>query len=97
MFENRVLRRIYGPKRDKMTGKWRKIHSDELNDMYLSPNIVRVIKSRIIRQAWHVARMGRRGGVLVTKLDGKRPLGRPRLRWEDNKMDLQEVEWKVMD
>ena len=78
-----------------MTGEWRKLHNVELNDLYTSPNIVRVIKSRRIRWAGHVARMGERRGVyrvLVGKPEGKRPLGRPRRRWEDNiKMDLQEV------
>ena len=78
-----------------MTGEWRKLHNVELNDLYTSPNIVRVIKSRRIRWAGHVARMGERRGVyrvLVGKPEGKRPLGRPRRRWEENiKMDRQEV------
>ena len=95
MFENRVLRRVFGPKRDEVTGEWRKLHNVELNDLYSLPNIVRVVKSRRMRWAGHVARMGEgRGvhGVLVGKPEGKRPLGRPRRRWEDNiKMDLQEV------
>ena len=94
LFENRALRKIFGPKRDVVTGEWGKLHSEELNDLYSSPNI-RVIKSRRIRLTEHVARMGeRRGiyGVLVGKPEGKRPLGRPRRRWEDNiKMDLREV------
>ena len=93
--ENRVLRRIFGPKRDGVTGEWRKLHNEELNDLYCSPNIVRVIKSRRMRWAGHVARMeeGRCvHKVLVGKPGGKRPLGRPRRRWEDNiKMDPQEV------
>ena len=96
LFEGRVLRRIFGSKRDEVTGKWRKLHSEELNDLYSSPGIVRVIKPRRMRWAGHIARMGERRGVnmiLVGKPEGKRPLGRPRLRWEDNiKMDLQEVE-----
>jgi len=93
--ENTVLRRIFGPKRDKVTGEWRKLHNEELNDLYCSPNIVRGIKSRRMRWAGHVAHMGERRGihrVLVGKPEGKRPPGRPRHRWEDNiKMDLQEV------
>ena len=95
MFENRALRRIFGPRRDGVTEKWRKLHKEELNDLYSSPNIVRVIKSRRTRWAGHVARMGEGRGmyrVLVGKPEGKRPLGRPRHRWEDNiKMDLQEA------
>ena len=101
MSENRVLRRIFGPKRDEVTGEWRKLHNEELNDLYCSPNIVRVIKSRRMRWEGHVARMGERRGVyrvLVGKPEGKRPLGRPRRRWEDNiKMDLQEVGYGGMD
>jgi len=100
-FENRVLRRIFGPKRDEVTGEWRKLHNEELNDLYCSPNIVRVIKSRRMRWAGHVAHMGERRGVyrvLVGKPEGKRPLGRPRHRWEDNiKMELQEVGCGGMD
>ena len=95
VFENIVLRRIFGPKRDEVTGEWRKLHNEELNDMYSSPNVVRVIKSRRMRWAGHVARMGGGRGlyrVLVGKSERKRPLGRPRHKWEDNiKMDLQEV------
>jgi len=95
VFENRVLRRTFGPKRDEVTGEWRKLHKGEHNDLYSSPNIVRVIKSRRMRLAGHVACMGDRRGVyrvLVGKLEGRRPLGRPRYRWEDNiKMDIQEV------
>ena len=95
VFENRVLRRIFGPKRDGVTEEWRKLHNEELNDLYSSPNIVRLIKLRRMRWAGHVARMEEGRGVhkvLVGKLEGKRPLGRPRRRWEDNiEMDLQEV------
>jgi hypothetical protein len=82
-FENRMLRRIFGPKREE-DGSWRKLHNDELHSLYSSPNIVRVIKSRRIRWAGHVARMGERRGVyrvLVGRPKGKRPLGRPRRSW----------------
>ena len=91
----RVLRRIFGPRRDEVTGEWRKLHNEELNDLYCSPYIVRVIKLRRMRRAGYVAYMGVRRGIyriLVEKTEGKRPLGRSRLRWEDNiKMDLQEL------
>jgi hypothetical protein len=94
--ENGVLRGIFGPKRDEVTREWRKLYNEELNDLYCSPNILRVIKTRM-RWAGHAARMGEKRGVyrvLVGKSEGKRPLGRPRLRWEDNiKMDNQEVGW----
>jgi len=90
-----VLRRVFGPKRDKVTGKWRKLHTEELTDLYSLPNIVRVVKSRKMRWAGHVARMGEGRGVyrvLVGKPEGEIPMGRPRSRWEDNiKMDFQEV------
>ena len=93
VFENRVLRRVFGPKRDEVTGEWRKLHNEELRDLYSLPNIVQVVKSRRMRWAGHVARMGEERGVhrvLAGKPEGKRPLGRPRR--EDNiKMDLQEV------
>jgi hypothetical protein len=95
VFENRVLRRVFGPKRDEVTGEWRKLHNEELNDLYSLPNIVRVVKSRRMRWAGHVARMGEDRGVnrvLVGKPQEKTPLGRLRRRWEDNmKMELQEV------
>ena len=91
-----MLRRIFGPKRDEVTGKWRKLHNEELNDLCSSPNIVRVIKSRRMRLAGHVAHMGERRCIyrfLVGKPEGEGPLGKPKRRWEDNiKMDLQEVE-----
>jgi len=95
VFENRVLRRVFGPKRDEVTRKWRKLHNEELRDIYSLPNIVRVVKSRRMRWPGHVALMGEGRvvhRVLVRKPEGKRPLGRPRRRWEDNiKMDLGEV------
>ena len=101
VFENRVLRRIFGPKRDEVTGEWRKLHNEELNDLYCSPNIFRVIISRKMRWTGHVARMVERRGVyrvLVGKPEGRRPLGRPRRRWVDNiRMDVQEVGCWYMD
>jgi len=101
VFENWVFRRLFGPKRDEVTGEWRKLHNEELNDLYCSPNIARVIKSRRIRWAGHVARMGEGKGVFRVSLgepEGKRPVGRPRRRWEGNiKMDLQEVGCGGMD
>jgi len=87
VFENRVLRRIFGPKRYEVTGEKWKLHNVELNDLYYSPRIVRVIKSRRMRWAGHVDCMGERKSayrVLVGNPEGKRPLGRPRSRWEDN-------------
>ena len=81
MFENRVLRRIFGPKRYEITGAWRKLHNEELNDLYCSSNIVQVIKSRRMRWVGHVACMGERRGVyrvLMEKPGGKRPIGRPK-------------------
>jgi hypothetical protein len=95
VFENRVLRRIFGPKRDEVTGEWRKLHSEELHNFYLSPDIIRQVKSKRMRWAGHVARMGEERKVykvLVGNLEGKRPLGRPRRRWEDGvRMDLREI------
>ena len=101
VFEKGVLRRIFGTKRDGVTGKWRKLPIEVLNDMYSSPNIVQVIKERKIRWVGHAACMGESKGVyrvLLGKPEGKRPLGRPRHRWQDNiKMDLQEVGCEGMD
>jgi len=95
VFENRVLRRVFGPKRDEVAGEWRKLHNEELSDLYSLPNIVQVVKLRRIRWVGHVAciREGRVvHRVLVGKPEGRRPLGRTRRRWEDNiKMDIQEV------
>ena len=94
VFENRILRRIFGSKRDE-NGKWRRLHNEELHSLYRSPNIVRVIKSGRMRWSEHVARMeeGRSAFKILTgKPTGKRPLGRPRRRWEDNiRMDLEEI------
>jgi hypothetical protein len=95
VFENRVLRRIFGPKRDEVTGEWRKLHNEELHNFYSSKDIIRQVKSRRMRWAGHVARMGEERKVykvLVGKLEGKRPLGRPRRGWEDGiRMDLREM------
>jgi hypothetical protein len=97
VFETRVLRRIFGPKRDKVTGKCRRLHNEDLNDLHSSPNNIRLIKLRRVRWAGHVARMGEKGGasrILVGRPEGRPPLGRPRHCWEDNiKMDLKEVGW----
>jgi hypothetical protein len=101
VFGNRVLRRIFGPKRDEVTGEWRRLHNEELNDLYSSPNIIRVIKSRRMRWAGHVVRKAEGRGayrISVGRHEGRRPLERRRRRWEDNiKMDLQEVGWEGVD
>jgi len=101
VFDNMVLRRIFGPRREEVMGEWRRLHNEELNDLYSSPNFVRVIKPRRMRLAGHVARMGEESGVyrvLVGKPEGRRPLGRPRRRWVDNiRMDLREVGCVYMD
>jgi hypothetical protein len=100
VFENRLLRRIYGPKRDGVTAGWRKLHSEELHNLYSSPSIIRIIKSRRMRWAGHLARMGEKKNVyrlLVGKLERKRPLGRPRRRWMDNvKFVLLEIGLSVV-
>jgi hypothetical protein len=97
VFESRVLRRIFGPKRDEVTGEWRKLHNEGLHDLYSSPSmsIIRIMKSRRMRLAGHVGRMGEKRNVyrlLVGMPEGRRPLGRPRRRWLDNiMMDVVEV------
>jgi hypothetical protein len=94
LFENRVLRKVFGPEKDEVAREWRKLHNEGLNDLYSLPNIVRVVKSKPMRWAGHVARMVQDRGVhrvLVGKPEGKKLLGRPRHKWEDNiKMDFQE-------
>jgi len=95
MSENGVLRSIFGPKRDEVTGEWRKLHNEEFKEPYSSPSSVRLIKSRRMRWVGHVGCMGERRSVhrvLVGKPEGKRRLGRPRRRWEENiKLELQNV------
>jgi hypothetical protein len=97
VFENRVLRRIFGPKRDEVTGEWRKLHNEKLHDLYSSPSIIRIMKSR--RMAWsgYVARLGEKKNAYrsaVGKPEGKKTLGRPIRRWLNNiRMDLVEVRW----
>jgi hypothetical protein len=101
VFENSVLRIIFGPKRDEVTGEWRKLHNEELHILYSSQNILRQIKSRRMRWAGHVARMGEERNVyrvLMGKSEGKRPLGRQRRRWKDGiRMDLRETGWRSVD
>jgi hypothetical protein len=95
VFKNRVLRRLFGPKRDEVTGEWRKLHNEELHSLYSSPDIIRQVKSRRMRWVGHVALMGEERKVykvLGRKPEGKRPLERPRHRWEDGiRMDLRET------
>ena len=97
MFENKVLRNIFVAKKEEITGEWRKLHNVELQELYSSPNIISRLKSRRLRWAGHVARMEQSRNVyrvLVGKPEGKRPIERPRRRWEDNiKMDLREVRY----
>jgi hypothetical protein len=101
MFENRALRRIFGPKRDEVTEGRRKLHNEELHGLYSSPSIIRLTKARRMRWAGHVARMGEVRGaynILVGRPEGRRPLGRPRRRWEDNiKIDLREIGFGDVD
>jgi hypothetical protein len=101
VFEKRALKRKYGPKRDGVTGGWRKLHNEELHNIYSSPSIIRIIKSRRMRWAGHVARIREKRNVyrlLVGKPEGKRPLGRPKRRWMDNiKMDLLGIGLNVVD
>jgi hypothetical protein len=100
VFENRVLSRIFGQKRNKMVGGWRRLHNEELHNLYDSPNRIRLIKSRRMRWVRHVARMWEKRNahkMLMAKPKTKRPLGKP-TRWEDNiKMDLRETEWGGMN
>jgi hypothetical protein len=97
VFENRVLRKIFGPKRDEVTGEWRKLHNEELHDLYSSPSIIRIIKLRRMRWAGHVAHMGEKRNanrLLVGKPEEKRPLGRPRRRWVDKWiLERWDVDW----
>jgi hypothetical protein len=101
VFENRVPKRIFGLKRDEETGEWRKLHNEELRDLYSSPSIIRIIKSRRMRWAGHVACMGEKRNaysLLVGKPEGKRPVGKPSSRWVDNiRTVLGEVKWGDVD
>jgi transcription termination factor 2 len=101
VFESRVLRRIFGPKRDEVTGEWRKLHNEELRDLYCLPSIIRIIRSRRMRWAGHVARMEEKRNtckLFVGKPEGKRLLGRPSRRCVDNiRMNLGEVGWGDVD
>jgi hypothetical protein len=101
VFESRVLRRIFGPKRDQATGELRKLHNKGLHDLYSTPSIIRIIKTKRMRWAGHVVRMGETRNaymLLVGKPEGRMPLGRPRRRWLDNiRMDLVEMRWGDVD
>jgi hypothetical protein len=101
VFENRVLRRIFGPKRDEVTGGWRKLYNESLHYLYASPSVIRMIKSKTMIWAVHVARRGEKRNayrLLVEDPEGKKPLGRSRRRWVDNiKMNLREIGWGGMD
>ena len=97
VFESKVLRKIYGSKRDDETGEWRRLHNGELHELYGKPDVMRIVKSRRLQWAGHVTRMGNEKGawkLLVGKPVGKRPVGRPRMRWENNiNHDLREVDY----
>jgi len=101
VFENRVLRRIFGPKREEVAEGWRKLHSEELHNLNTYPNTIQVIKPRRMGWAGHVScmrEMGNAYSILVGKSEGNKPLGRSRHRWEDNiRMDLSDIEWEVVD
>jgi hypothetical protein len=101
VFKNKVLRRIFEPKRDEVTGEWRKMHNEELHDSYFSPSIIRMIMSRMMTWAGHIARMGEKRNayrLLVRKPEGKRPIEKPRRRWVYTiRMDLVEVGWGDVD
>ena len=100
VFENKFLREIFGPKRDDQTSEWRRLHNSELHDLYGKPDIIRIVKSRRLRWTGHVTRMGNERGawkLLVGKPEGKRPVGRPRMRWENNiNHDLREIDYTGM-
>jgi hypothetical protein len=98
VFENRVLRRIFGPKRDEVTGEWRKLHNEQFHDLYSSPSIMRIMKAKRMRWAGHVARIGEKRNayrLLLGKPEGRGPLGRPRRRWLDGccKVGWGDVDW----
>jgi hypothetical protein len=101
VFENRVLRRIFKPKRDEVMGGWRKLHNEELHNLYSSPSISRMIKSRRMEWTGHVTRMGEKRNayrIFAGKAEGKKPLGRRRRKWADKiKMDLRDIGWDGMD
>jgi hypothetical protein len=101
VYENRVLRRIFEPKRVEFAGGWRRLHNEELHNLYASPNISRVIKSRRMRWSEHVARMEEirnEYNILAEKPEGKRTLGRPRRKWKDNsRLDPGEIWWEGVD
>jgi hypothetical protein len=101
MFENRVLRRIYVPKRDEVTGGWRKLHNNKLHDLYHLPSIIRIVSYGRMRWVGHVAEMGEKRPayrLLAGKLEGKRQLGRPRSMWVDNiQLDMAKIGWSGVD